>query len=105
MKASTDPLILERRARMYGHPSSVADREAARPKPASAEQLLRRRQADETADLADRHRREASALRRDQDRENRAQSTQGVPYPEAANLRRHEVERRKLQDRQQGERQ
>jgi len=44
-------------------------------------------------------------LRRDQDRENVVQSRQGVPYPEAANLKKHERDRRKLEDEQQRERQ
>src|SRR4051794_16974666 len=100
MRTTTDPLVQERRERMYGHPSSVAHREAARPSPDSAEKQLRLRQADEKAQKLAEQAHKRFELRREQERENVTQSRQGVPFPAEANLKRHELARRKLEDEQ-----
>lgn len=104
MRPTTDPLVRERHQRMYGHPSSVAHREAARPAAETPESRLRHRQADEKAALVEKHRDAFGELTRKQDHENIDQHRKGVQFPAATNSDRHARERRGLLDQHQRER-
>jgi len=104
MRATTDPLVEERRSGLYNHPSSAAGREARKTAPETPESRLRHRNAEEKAALRGKHRGEFHELQRDQDHENVRDHRRGVQFPVEANAARHDRERKELFEKQGHER-